>query len=346
MSDHILPEEIKKAVTAMISIPDPYPAHLAAYRRAFLEEARRLRELQAVSASPVVRLRKWIDLHFRRKESSTMFTLVKVALAVVAVLGVAGGTAYGADSSLPGQPLYPLDLGLERAQMALTPAGEARGWLDLQITSERAEELIEMEQHGQTPDQASLARLSVQVEATLCDLATLSPSQLARLLQELRVISQHKAEAMAQLAYGDGEQVMLRAQEEAQYGLDDPQGFQQRHRHGAGWQSEVAPAVTAEPTEPAAPAATQAVTPIQDQQRDQDRDRDGSCQTGTVTCEPDRDQTRQQDRDQTHAGEGGGPYWTATPNAPQPGGFQGGDAGGGPNGGQNGGGQNGKGPGH
>jgi hypothetical protein len=346
MRDDILPEEVGKALTVMIPTPAPNPAHLVAHRQAFLANVRRLRNQQAVSVSPGLRLKKWIDFHFSRKESYTMLTLIRTALAVIAVLGVAGGTAYGADTSLPGQPLYPLDLGLEQVQMTFTPMGEQRAWFDLQITSERAEELIAMEQHGQTPDQASLTRLNAQVETTLRDLATLSPEQLSRLLEELRVMSQDKVSVMAQLGYGDGEQVMQRAQEQAQYGLDDPQGFQRKYRHGAGWQSEDTPVATPEPTELAAPAPTLPVTPTQNQQRDQDRDRDGSCQSGTGTCEPDQDQTRQQDRDQAQAGDGSGPQWAATPDATQPDGSQGGDSGGGQNGGgQNGNGQNGKGPG-
>lgn len=327
MSDDNVPDEVEQALTAMVRIPDPYPAHQAAYRQGFLAEARRLRAQQAVSAPRGLRLKRWTDILLRRKENNTMFTLAKAALAAIVVTGLAAGTAYGADSSLPGQPLYPLDLELEQAQMVLAPTAEDQAQLSLQITSERAVELIAMERQGHTPDQASLTRLSAQVENNLRALALLSPEALERLLAQLRTMAQARASEMAGLGYGDGEQVMLRAEKEAQYGLDNPQGFQQRHRHGAGWQQD--DTVQVSPPEPTAtaPAATGTAAPTQDRQRDQDRDRDGSCQSGTGTCEADQDRTRQQDRDQIHAGTGNGPQFMPTPTALPSDETQGGDAG-------------------
>lgn len=222
-----------------------------------------------------------------------MTTLARALITLVLLSGLGTGTALAADASVPGQFLHPLDLTIENVQQALAFSPAARAQLSLRIAAERADELMALARSGQAIEQGDLLRLQTQLQTTLQDMSQLQQQDMLRLLTQLRDMAGDQAGQMEQLRLNEGAAIMEQFRQQAQNGIDDPAGFQEQHRHGAGWQSEAGtpePEAT-ETTEPAGeatqePDATTTLEPARDQDRQQDRDRDQdqTCQPGSVNC--------------------------------------------------------------
>ncbi|HEX9677057.1 MAG TPA: DUF5667 domain-containing protein, partial [Anaerolineales bacterium] len=156
---------------------DPEAARLG--RARFLAEARRLR--QAVSPSPTRRLTGWIEnlkekeiLVMKRKFSSA-YTLMVLAVVLVALFGGSVATAYAARGALPGSPLHPVKTGLERAQLALSlnAAGDAR--LNLGFAERRLEELAGLIEAGRFGELSPVvAAFEAHIQTTLEGLKSVS----------------------------------------------------------------------------------------------------------------------------------------------------------------------------
>ncbi|MBN1193207.1 MAG: hypothetical protein JXA36_05925 [Coriobacteriia bacterium] len=71
---------------------------------------------------------------------------VAVAMTVAGVLS--GGVAYAAESSLPGEPFYPLKRAAENALVAILPEGELENRLLVSLAARRAEEAGELARNG------------------------------------------------------------------------------------------------------------------------------------------------------------------------------------------------------
>ena len=91
-----LPEIVDKALTAMQDIPVPDPTRQAAARRAFLAQARQLRQQQPVSRRASIRHIGWMQNWIQNKETLIMTPLAKALAVVVVVSGLATGTARSA----------------------------------------------------------------------------------------------------------------------------------------------------------------------------------------------------------------------------------------------------------
>jgi hypothetical protein len=249
MKPEATPEDLKKAIHAMEqSIPGPNPARQAAARQAFLAEAHRLRQVQAVSDQHARRHIGWKTLLWAVKENPTMATLAKAMVALVMATGLVTGTAMAADSSLPGGPLYPADLALEQAQLALTTNTQAQAQLRLKLVEERADEMLALAESGQAPDDASLDRLQEQAQLTLTTLAQVGEQQRVQLMTQLRDQTDTRAAEFNALDMPETAGLLMRVREMAQMGIDDPAGFENHLRNGMGWPEDVEP-VDEEPVE-------------------------------------------------------------------------------------------------
>jgi hypothetical protein len=300
-----LPERMEKALnTLQQDIPGPNPARQAAARRAFLAEARRLRQQQPVSGREAIRHIGWVHNLILKKESFAMTTLLR-ASALIGLLSVlVVGTALAADASLPGQLLYPVDLTVEQVGLALARTPEARADLSLELATERTDELIALAEEGTTPDQAGLDRLQVQLQECLATATQLQQQDRIQLLTQLRDMAQQQASEFEELGRHQEATIMIRTREQAQLGIDDPVGFQARQRDGLGWQEEE-PVEEPEPTEEATDEpALESVDEANGPDRDRDQDQLQDCEPGTGDCEPAQDQIQgqQQDRDQLRDG--------------------------------------------
>jgi hypothetical protein len=283
MSKETLPVDVEKAFEAMRNIPAPNPAHQLAARQAFLAQARQMRQAQTVSGNPATRHR---EQRFRQRiGGSLMMTMAKVAMVLLILSGAATGTAFAADASLPGQPLYPLDLQMEQAQTMLATTAEAQNNLSLGLAAERANEVRAMVQAGQTPDQAAMERFQNQFGQTLQLATQLQEQEMVRALTQLRNMTQEQAGQMQSIGFAQGEAAMNRVHRQAQDGIDDPAGFRQRYRGGRSWQedqpvaTDTPPAGTGTPGPTGTPGAGNGEQEqLREQERNQQQDGSGGQQ--------------------------------------------------------------------
>jgi hypothetical protein len=114
--------------------------------------ATRIRVLNRVRARAARASRQSSPAPTRRR----LFSLRRPAFALVSMMLVLGllltgtGVASAAASSLPGDPLYGVKLGLEKAQLALTFREQSRVQLLNQFANQRLTELESMEQSGRS----------------------------------------------------------------------------------------------------------------------------------------------------------------------------------------------------
>ncbi|MGQ9584840.1 MAG: DUF5667 domain-containing protein [Anaerolineae bacterium] len=169
----------------------PPPASLAAGRARFLAEAARLRQARSVrpsrQATGIV-ARPWGRL------GTAVFRPALSLFIVIILFTFVGFTAQAASQSLPGSPLYPVKLAVERTQVALTfdPAAEAR--LEMTLAERRLSEVRLLAQTGRGPDVITLHRLDHQWNTSLQAIASAGdPEATALLRQALQVLSQERA---------------------------------------------------------------------------------------------------------------------------------------------------------
>jgi len=167
-----------------------------------------------------------------------MMTMAKVAMVLLVLSGAATGTAFAADGSLPGQPLYPLDLQMEQVQTMLATTTEAQTNLSLGLAGERADEVRAMVQAGWTPDQAVMERFQNQFGQTLEASTQLQDREMVHALTRLRDMAQQQAGQMQSIGFARGEAALSRICQQAQDGIDDPVGFRRRYRGGRGGQDD------------------------------------------------------------------------------------------------------------
>lgn len=139
--------ETAKSVEALRFTEPPRPEALARGRQRFLTEAARMREQQQVSG------RSWLDKVWDFFTIGTAGPVWgRAAIAVVAVLllfGMVGGVVVQAsESSLPGDPLYPVKQVTRQVQLITTLNPEAREEKREQIQAEERDEVQEAAKQG------------------------------------------------------------------------------------------------------------------------------------------------------------------------------------------------------
>ncbi len=82
---------------------------------------------------------------------------IAAIVAIVVALSVTGGTVYAAQGSLPGEALYPVKLGVERATMMLTGNDLARAERALDFASKRVREILTLTEREQIGDLGAAA---------------------------------------------------------------------------------------------------------------------------------------------------------------------------------------------
>ena len=163
-----------------------------------------------------------------------MTTMAKVAMILILISGTATGTAYAADASLPGQPLYPLDLQMEQVQTRLATTTEAQTKLSLGLAGERANEVHAMVQAGKAPEQAVMERVQNQFRQTLHLAAQLPEQEMMQTLTQLQNMAQEQAQQMQAVNFAQGEAAMNQVREQAKKGIEDPAAFRRQFRGGLG----------------------------------------------------------------------------------------------------------------
>ena len=238
-----------------------------------------------------------------------MSGLAKGLLIFALISGSATGTAFAADSSTPGQMLYPVDQAMEQVQqaLALTPNAQAR--LCVRLVEERAEELGRMAEKGNTPTEGDIIRLQSQIQTALQNAAQLSEPQMIQMLSQFQMMAQQQAGQMLQLGLNDEAEMMRQASTRAQRGVDDPAGFQSEFRAGPGGSGQDG---SQGPGQDGSPGESGGQN--QGQQGDQQQSQECDPASG-ADCGP----IQEQDQNQDGSGDGGSQSNNDDPSDADPG---------------------------
>ena len=167
--------------------PVPPRDRLAAVqgRGRFLAQAATLRNTQ-----PIPRRQGWLAMLFSpsflyRKEKFAMVATIIVVLAIL--FGGTAGTAYAAQSSLPGETLYPVKTLIEDFRLDLTKDPDKQYALLDQYLSTRFAEMDEMKAEGIPLNSAIANRLLLQLDQMLTLAASQSDDKMVENLDHLYI---------------------------------------------------------------------------------------------------------------------------------------------------------------
>ena len=167
--------------------PVPPRDRLAAVqgRGRFLAQAATLRNTQ-----PIPRRQGWLAMLFSpsflyRKEKFAMVATIIVVLAIL--FGGTAGTAYAAQSSLPGETLYPVKTLIEDFRLDLTKDPDKQYALLDQYLSTRFAEMDEMKAQGIPLNSAIANRLLLQLDQMLTLAASQSDDKMVENLDHLYI---------------------------------------------------------------------------------------------------------------------------------------------------------------
>jgi len=121
------------------------------------------------------------------------------ALALLLLLVVTTtGTALAAESSLPGQPLYPVKRASEAIRLALTWQTEGRAWLQIEFAERRLAEVAAVCGEGECPTDL-LDDLGVQTQEAQEEVARLPVDKSAALLDRMVALTGHQEQVLSRI---------------------------------------------------------------------------------------------------------------------------------------------------
>jgi hypothetical protein len=217
------------------TVPERDTAVVESGRVAFLESARSL--TKAVSPALPERHKWWKNI--RRKERSTMFSLARVALALILAFGAAGSTIAVAQASEPGDVLYPVKIASEDLRLALTSDSEQAFELQLKYAQERLEEIEVLSEESESIPLQVTTRLQEHFQQALQEASNFDDENLAQAMERVAVMTQQQTRVLQQKQTQDAgnavdalqqaEQIVSRIRAAAEEGLEDPITFRLRH---------------------------------------------------------------------------------------------------------------------
>lgn len=224
--------KIEKLLEPLQAVPPRDRLAAVQGRGRFLAQAATLRNTQ-----PVPRRQGWLAMLFSpsflyRKQKFTVLATLIVVLAIL--FGGTAGTAYAAQSSLPGEALYPVKTLIEDVRLDLTKDPEQQYALLDQFLTTRFAEMDEMKAQGLPLNTQVANRLLLQLDQMLALAASQADDKLVENLDHLylRIMDQDRLswydEDLEGEVYGIGlqlrEEITTRAQMMVA-GAEDPIEF-------------------------------------------------------------------------------------------------------------------------
>jgi hypothetical protein len=217
-------QEIQSGRSTLAECLTRYP-ELEGELRDLLEIATRIKA-DTVKPSPEFKLRARRRL-FEVMEASTPDTrkakawtrpapVRAIAISLAALLGVGlagGGTVLAAQGALPGDALYSVKTGFENFQLALTPAGEAKANLRLDIARKRIEEAAREVDSNRNVNIQALQSVQTQLDGALKEIGKTDNSS-----ETNKALERYTAATLDQQL--DVQGVLARAPESSQKGLE------------------------------------------------------------------------------------------------------------------------------
>ena len=173
-----LRDELKPLLAVALSIQPPKAVPSPEFR------TRLRRQLQEVM-SPV-------PSREDRKQANrgwfvSLLSVRAVAVLLLAFVVLSSGTisVYAAQSSLPGDALYPVKIGVEKMQVAVAANPEDKAYLHLKLAQRRIDEVATQASLNRSPDYSGLATISAQTDAALHEIEKTSPGDINTFLGHL-----------------------------------------------------------------------------------------------------------------------------------------------------------------
>ena len=118
---------------------------------------------------------------------SSLLSVRMVAVSLLAFVVLSTGTVsvYASQSSLPGDMLYPVKVGVEKLQVAVTSDPEDKAYLHLKLAQRRIDEVTAQVNLNRSPDFSGLATLSAQTDAALHEIEKTSLGDINAFLSHL-----------------------------------------------------------------------------------------------------------------------------------------------------------------
>ena len=222
---------VKRILGSLDEVPDLEPNRHAAVRARFVEQAEALG--QPVSRTNIRRRNRWRP--WTRKETP-MFSLARIMI-VLALLVGGGGTsaAFAAQSSQPGDALYPVKLSLEDMRLGLTHDPQAEITLLGELVGRRLQEMQAALGEGQPVAEQLQTRLENHLHLALRLAAELEDPALIKAMEQIRIQSDQQLRLVQQLrqdapreqeqALQQTERTIMRIQSMVEGALLDPTTF-------------------------------------------------------------------------------------------------------------------------
>lgn len=173
-----LRDELRPLLEVALSIQPPKVVPSPEFRRRL-----RLRLLEVMAPAKPYEGRKEVT----RGWFSSLLSVRIVAVLLLAFVVLTTGTVsvYAAQSSLPGDMLYPVKVGVEKLQVAVTLNPEDKAYLHLKLAQRRIDEVAIQVSLNRSPDFSGLATLSDQNDAALREIEKISPAGIVTFLSYL-----------------------------------------------------------------------------------------------------------------------------------------------------------------
>ena len=182
---------LSEKLDLMRDTPARDPQAAARGRERFLAELGTIPGLNPVDTAPGIL--GWFKRKNRLNEDKTMnktqkfaFSAVMVVIVIAVLLfGGAGATAFAAQTSLPGDTLYPVKTGLEQTQVRLSRNAYEQAQLHLRFAERRLNEIAELIKAGRYEDvKIASAEFEYYVQQALNTLQVVMTGDPARASQE------------------------------------------------------------------------------------------------------------------------------------------------------------------
>jgi len=154
-------DEIKQQLDKLEEVPERNPLKVQSLKRNFMSEARKISSQHSVVAPT----QSWWNQIFPKKEG---FPMKLVTIGVILSLLLGGGiSAVAAQSSLPGDALYPVKTLVEDLQLELTTNPETEFEIALQHAWTRFEEIQDLVGLGEPVEEAHIFAYQVAFQRAL-----------------------------------------------------------------------------------------------------------------------------------------------------------------------------------
>ncbi|NLE76043.1 MAG: hypothetical protein GX605_04745, partial [Chloroflexi bacterium] len=171
----------------------PPSPNLAAGRARFLAQASAAKAARSKRRSPASPgIVAWPSMRWGTALLRPMVTLTIVAV----IFSLVGFTAQAAGQSLPGSPLFPVKLAVERTQVALTLDPEDAARLHTDLAQKRLDEIELLARAGHGPTTPTLELVENQWLTSLQAIAALSESATPVLLEHAMAILMQEADTL------------------------------------------------------------------------------------------------------------------------------------------------------